>query len=210
MTLALKTFHKITAALWALLKPLGAWGVFAIAGLDGAGMPMPGAVDAVIASYVYNNPRLAPLYVLMAALGSATGCCVVYLIGYLGGEALLEKRMARARFLKIQAQFERNKFLTLVLPAMLPPPFPFKIFVLSAAVFEMKLPHFLAAIITGRLVRYGALAVLTVKFGPHIAGMMSSILREHLGLTLVIAAAVVIAIILLRRLRRTPLQAAEQ
>jgi membrane protein DedA with SNARE-associated domain len=77
-------------------------------------------------------------------------------------------------------------------------------------VFEMKLPHFLAAIITGRLVRYGALAVLTVKFGPHIAGMMSSILREHLGLTLVIAAAVVIAIILLRRLRRTPLQAAEQ
>src|SRR5512146_2928323 len=206
----LKTFHKITVWLWAVLKPLGAWGVFAIAGMDGAGVPLPGAVDAVVASYVYNNPHLAPLYVLMAALGSATGCCVMYLIGYLGGEALLEKRMSRAKFLKIQSQFERNKFLTLVLPAMMPPPFPFKIFVLSSAVFEMKLPHFLAAIITGRIVRYGALALLTVKFGPHIAGMMGTVLHEHLALTVAVAAAVVIIVLVVRRLRRAPLQAAEQ
>lgn len=193
-----------------MLKPLGGWGVFAIAGLDGAGVPMPGAVDAVIATYVYNNPHFAPLYVLLAAMGSATGCCVIYLIGYLGGEALLEKRMPRDKFLKIQAQFERNKFLALVLPAMMPPPFPFKIFVLSSAVFEMKLPHFLLAIVAGRVVRYGALALLTVKFGPHIAGLMGSIVRDHLGIAVAVVAAIIVVVLILRRLRRAPLPAAQE
>ena len=111
---------------------------------------------------------------------------------------------------EIRERFERHEFLALMLPAMMPPPFPFKILVLSSAVFEMNLPHFLAAIITGRVVRYGVLALLTVKFGPHIAGLTGTILREHLGLTIGVVAAVVVVVLLVRRLRRTSLQAAEE
>ncbi len=162
-------------AIWAALKPLGAWGVFAIAGIDGAGVPLPGAVDAVVISYVYSNPYRAWLYVIAAAVGSTLGCIVPYLIGYAGGEVLLHKRMDQAKFERTRNWFEQHRILALAVPALLPPPFPFKIFVLSAAVFEVKLPHFLASILAGRFVRFAALAVLTIFFGPNILAL----LRHH-------------------------------
>jgi membrane protein YqaA with SNARE-associated domain len=206
----LKTLHKISFWLWAALKPLGSWGVFAIAGIDSAGVPLPGASDAIVASYVYNDPRKAWLYVLMAALGSALGCCVIYAVGYAGGEMLLQDRMPAGRFNRIRASFERHRFLALAFPAMLPPPFPFKLFVLAAAAFEVTLPHFLLAIILGRLARYGALALLTIQFGPQVVMLTGTLLRRHLAVTLATLAAVVIAVVLWRRRGRAPLSQAIQ
>ena len=74
---------RYTAFLWILLKPLGAWGVFVIAGLDAAAVGLP--MDAVVAGYVYQNRARFLLYVLMASAGSALGSLVLYLIGYTGG-----------------------------------------------------------------------------------------------------------------------------
>ncbi len=110
---------RYTAFLWALLKPLGAWGVFAIAGLDGSLFGMP--VDAVVATYVYQDKARFLLYVLMASAGSALGSSVLYLIGYAGGEELLRKRIPAERFAKIHAAFEKHPIWGLMLPAMLPP-----------------------------------------------------------------------------------------
>lgn len=195
----MKFLHKWTIALWALLKPLGAWGVFAIAGMDGAGVPLPGAVDAVLATYVYSNPLKGWAYVLAASVGSALGCLVLYGIGYLGGEVLLQKRMSRAKYNKMCNDFENHKFLTVALPAILPPPFPFKIFVLAAGAFEMHWTHFLAAIFLGRLVRFGALALLTVKFGPEIVTLFGAVVRQHLVAALVVVAAAVVLLLVVRR-----------
>ncbi len=186
-----------------MLSPLGPWGVFAIAAADGAGIPLPGAVDAVVASYVYtHNPLHAWIYVLMAAAGSTAGCIVVYGIGYLGGEVVLERRMPREKFERIRLSFEHNKFLALALPAMMPPPFPFKVFVLAAAAFEMKLLHFLLAIFGGRIVRYGVLALLTIVFGPGIVSLVTLLVRRHLAVTLVVLAAAILAVFIVRRMRR--------
>lgn len=121
---------RYTAFLWALLQPLGAWGVFAIAALDAAALGLP--MDVVIAGYVYKNPSLFLLYVLMGSAGSALGSSVLYLIGYEGGEKVLRKRISPERFAKIHAAFERHEFWALMFPAMLPPPTPFKLFVLDA------------------------------------------------------------------------------
>lgn len=180
---AIKHFlARYTAYLWALLKPLGAWGVFAIAGLDGSLFGMP--VDAVVATYVYQNRGLLLLYVLMAASGSAIGSIVIYLIGYKGGEELLRKRIPADKFEKIHGAFEKHPFWGLMLPAMLPPPTPFKLFVLAAAASEMKFTHFLAAIFAGRFLRFLLLGILTIKFGPDIVRMSGTLFKAHWQLVL--------------------------
>ncbi len=179
---------RYTAFLWALLKPLGAWGVLVVAALDGSFIGLP--MDAVVASYVYNDRARFLLYVIMASAGSALGSIVIYVIGYKGGEELLRKRIPAHRFDKIHAAFDKHPFWSLMFPAMLPPPTPFKLFVLAAAVSEMGFGRFLLAIFSGRLVRFLILAVLTVKFGPDVVRLLGGMFREHLYLllTLVVAA----------------------
>jgi membrane protein YqaA with SNARE-associated domain len=192
---------KFVLKVSALLTPLGAWGVFAIAALDGIGVPMPGVLDIVFINYVHNKPALAWLYVLAAATGSALGCLGLYFLGYESGEVVLRKRMSPEKFERTRLSFENNRVLALMLPAMLPPPFPFKIFVLSAAIFEMKLSHFLVAIIGGRIVRFAALAGLVVFLGPDVR-VIGMYLRQNLGLVALIVAAIVGAWLILRRVRR--------
>ena len=168
---------RYTAFLWALLKPLGAWGVLAIAALDAAffGLPM----DAVVAGYVYQDRARFLLYALMASAGSALGSIVIYGIGYEGGEELLRKRISPERFEKIHAAFDKHPFWSLMFPAMLPPPTPFKLFVLAAAVSEMGFLRFLLAIFSGRMVRFVLLGLLTIKFGPDVVYLFGTLFRQH-------------------------------
>ena len=116
---------RYTKWLWALLAPLGAWGVFVIAAMDSAFVGLP--LDAVVAGYVYKNPSKFFLYVVLAASGSAIGSIVLYLIGYTGGEVLLRKKLTPERFSQIHASFEKHEFWALMFPSMLPPPTPFKL-----------------------------------------------------------------------------------
>ena len=145
---SLKTIGHILArySAWVLglLKVLGIWGPFVIAFADSALLGMP--VDFVVATYVYQDRRRALLYIVMASLGSALGSIPLYLIGYVGGEKVLRKRISEERFLKIHRSFESHEFWALMFPGMLPPPMPFKIFVLAAAVFEMRFRDFCGAV----------------------------------------------------------------
>jgi membrane protein YqaA with SNARE-associated domain len=168
---------RYTAWIFKVLAPLGPWGVFAIAAVDGSLLGMP--VDAVVAGYVYYHRASFLFYVLMASAGSALGSLVVYAIGYFGGEALLRKRISEERFNHIHASFERHQFWALMFPAMLPPPTPFKLFVLAASAFEMRLSHFLAAIFAGRFVRFFILAILTIRFGPQFVQFAGDLFRQH-------------------------------
>src|SRR5258708_6285005 len=153
------------------------WGVFAIAGVDSALFGMP--VDAVVVGYVYQDRRRFVFYVVMAALGSALGSIPLYLIGYFGGEEVLRKRITEARFLKIHRSFEKHEFLALMLPGMLPPPTPFKLFVLGAAVFEMRWTHFLMAIFAGRVVRFAFWSLLALVDGPQIVELAGNLFQRR-------------------------------
>ena len=152
--------------IWAVLAPLGIWGVFAISAVDAAFMGLP--MDAIVAGYIYKDPHGFLLYVLLAASGSAVGSIVIYVIGYTGGEVLLRKRVSPVRFQKIHASFEKHEFWALMFPAMLPPPTPFKAVVLAAAAFEMSFWRFLLAIFAGRFFRFLILGFLTLHFGPQV------------------------------------------
>jgi membrane protein YqaA with SNARE-associated domain len=169
---------RYTKWIWSWLGPLGPWGVFAFAAVDASFMGLP--LDAVVAGYVYNDRARFLFYVLLASAGSAVGSSVIYLIGYLGGETLLRKRIPPMRYEKIHASFEHHEFWALMFPAMLPPPFPFKLFVLAAAGFEMRLGRFLLAIFAGRFVRFFVLAVMTIEFGPQFVSFMGVLFRKHL------------------------------
>ncbi len=190
---------RYTAFLWAILQPLGAWGVFAIAALDGAAYGLP--MDVVVGGYVAQNHARLLLYVLMAAAGSALGSLVIYGIGYAGGEELLRKRVSAARFENLHAAFEKHPFWSLMFPAMLPPPTPFKMFALGAAVAEMNIGHFLLAIFLGRSVRFLILGILVVRFGPGIIHTFRIFFSHHFY-WLVIAVVIGVAVWLLWRRRK--------
>jgi membrane protein YqaA with SNARE-associated domain len=157
---------------------LGVWGVFVITFADSALLGTP--VDAIVAAYVYNDRKRLLFYVILASAGSALGSIPLYILGYLGGEKVLRKRISEERFLKIHRSFEQHEFWALMFPGMLPPPMPFKIFVLGAAVFEMRFRDFLAAIFAGRFVRFLVLSLLTLWFGQEIVGLARAVVRDHL------------------------------
>ena len=183
--------------IWGLLKVLGVWGVFVIAFADSALLGMP--VDAIVATYVYQDRKRLLFYIVMASLGSALGSIPLYIIGYIGGEKVLRKRISEARFLEIHRSFEQHEFWALMFPGMLPPPMPFKIFVLSAAVFEMRFTHFLSAIFAGRFVRFLVLSVLTLWFGPQIVQLFGGLFKQHFYWLLLALAAAGLLVWLLRR-----------
>ena len=206
----MKTIKHIFSAyskwIWGFLAPLGAWGVFLAAAIDEAFIGLP--IDAIVAAYIYRDPHQFLVYLLAASVGSALGGIVIYVIGYTGGEVLLRKRLSPKRFAKIHASFEKHEFLALMLPAMLPPPFPFKAVALAAAVFEMSLTRFLLAIFAGRLLRFAIIGFLTLRFGPHFVGWIAHAFAHHFKWVL-LAMAVGLLLWLLRRrkgrLRQRPL-----
>ncbi len=157
-----------------------------MAALDGAAVGLP--MDVVVGGFVAENHARLLLYVLMAAAGSALGSLVIYAIGYEGGEELLRKRISSQRFEKMHAAFEKHPFWSLMFPAMLPPPTPFKLFALAAAVSEMSISHFLLAIFFGRTVRFLVLGILVLEFGPQVVHTVRIFFSHHFHWVLIGAA----------------------
>ena len=182
--------NKWSLLILAVLKPLGIWGVLGFAAVDAAFLGMP--LDAIVAGYSYADPRRLLLYAAMAAAGSALGSIVIYLIGYKGGEVLLVKRIGQQRFDKIKASFERHGVLAIMLPSMLPPPTPFKLFVLSAGVAEMSFGRFLGAIFFGRLIRFSLVSLIVIRYGPQILGFVGGVVHHHLRYLIAIVAVAIL------------------
>lgn len=174
--------------------------MFVIAAIDGSFLGLP--MDAIVAGYVYQDHRRFLLYCLLASAGSAAGSSVLYAIGYAGGETLLRRRMSPARFEKIHRSFDQHEFWALMFPAILPPPTPFKLFVLSAAAFEMNFGHFLLAIFLGRFARFLILSLLTIRYGKDVVDVVGHLFSTHLHLMLGIIGAAVGIAFLVRQIRR--------
>ncbi len=199
-------FFKFSAWLVALLKPLGFWGAGAIAILDSSTIPVP--MDLIISGYVWADRPHFWLYCVMAAIGSSIGGLLPFYLGRAGGELFLLKRVDRARYEQLRDRFERQEFIALFVPSMLPPPTPWKLFVFGAGVFEMKLRDFLAAVFLGRLVRFMAEGLLVLYYGPEIVSVVHDLLQKHLaavltGLAIVLGVLAVIAIRKSRGRRRS-------
>jgi membrane protein YqaA with SNARE-associated domain len=155
---------KCNLLLLPLLAKFGIWGVGAVALLDSSTIPVP--MDFILAGYVWADKGHFWLYCLLGAVGSALGGLLPYGLGRAGGELFLLKRVNRDRFEAMRTRFERQEFLAMMIPSMLPPPTPWKAFVFAAGVFEMRVPAFLLSVFVGRMVRWLILSALVLKLGP--------------------------------------------
>jgi len=155
---------KLNLVLLPFLAKFGIWGLGALALLDSSSLPVP--MDAFLAFSVWNDKGHFWLYCLSASAGSAIGGLLPYGLGRAGGELFLLKRINRQRFEKMRTRFERQEFLAMMIPSMLPPPTPWKAFVFAAGVFEMRVAPFMLAVFCGRMVRWLTLSLLVLKLGP--------------------------------------------
>jgi membrane protein YqaA with SNARE-associated domain len=200
----IQLFMKYKVWLLAILKPLGAWGLGCIAIVDAAAIPVP--IDLILAGYIWEDRKHFYLYVITAALGSALGGLVPFLLGRLGGELFLMKRIDRVRYENLRDRFEKQEFLAMMIPSMLPPPTPWKLFVFGAGVFEMKTVNFMFAVFCGRLIRDSAIALLTIEYGPEIITLVTGLLSRHsqaiLFVFLLLLGLLAVWIVRKRRLKR--------
>jgi membrane protein YqaA with SNARE-associated domain len=190
---------KYRVLLLGFLKPLGFWGVGAVAVLDSSSIPVP--MDLIVAGYAWSDPHRFYLYVLMAAIGSAIGGLVPYWLGRAGGEIFLMKRIDRTRYEKMRDRFERQEFLALMIPSMMPPPTPWKVFVFAAGVFEMKVASFMLAVLAGRIVRFTVVSLLTIRYGPQIVHDLTILMQQHM-LAMLVALGVILIVLAVLALRK--------
>jgi membrane protein YqaA with SNARE-associated domain len=151
---------------------LGGPGLFAVAFLDSSFVSLPQINDVLVVLMVTEHKARMPYYALMATLGSVAGCYVIYYLAEKGGEALLRRRLSSGRIDRALAVYKRYGLLALVVPALLPPPAPFKLFVLAAGVANVRPVAFVSAIAVARGVRYLALGVLAIYYGDAALELM--------------------------------------
>ncbi|MHB1856603.1 MAG: YqaA family protein [Acidobacteriaceae bacterium] len=191
-----KLVHHWKIALLLFLKPLGFWGVGVLAVIDASSIAVP--MDLIIAGYVWNDRSHFWLYAIIGALGAAVGALVPFYIGRTGGEWVLLKRVKRSKYDQMRARFDRHHWLAVLVPAAMPPPFPFKLFAFGAGVFEMRVFPYMAAVFLGRTAHYLVTAILVIRFGPEIM----TLIGRHSPLLLTLFAILVTVFILYDIFRR--------
>lgn len=151
---------------------LGPAGVFLAAFLDSSFLSLPEINDLLVVTAAARTPESAWLYVAMATLGSLAGCSALWILARRGGEALLLRRFGAERVARTREAFRRWDVLALALPAVLPPPMPFKLFVLCAGVFGISFQRFAITLIVARGLRYIAWAAVGVRYGDQAMGLL--------------------------------------
>jgi membrane protein YqaA with SNARE-associated domain len=177
--------------LWiqALALAWGAPGILLVAFLDSSILSLPEIADLLVVWMVTTHPARFALYVSSATIGSLLGCLALYYIGVKGGEALMRRRFSGHRIDRTLAAFRRHGVMAVLVPSILPPPAPFKIFVLMAGVAEIRVSRFATAILIGRGARYFVEGLLALWYGERAMAFM----REH-GVAAALAAVAVLGI----------------
>jgi membrane protein YqaA with SNARE-associated domain len=168
-------FRKITGGLLNVKEYLvayGVFGLFAIALLDSALIPLPGGPDAVMLVLSASRPAWWVFYAAAATLGSVIGCVILYYISKRAGRSALA-RFSEAKQARVRELIERYDVLAVLIVAVLPPPFPFKLFVVSAGVFRMNVVRFALAIAAGRAFRFLLEGYLAARYGEHAKELLS-------------------------------------
>ena len=176
---------------------LGAPGLALIAFLDSSFLSLPQVGDALIVALTIQHPPRWMLYSAATTLGSTAGCFVLYAIARKGGEAFLRRRFSEAQIERGLGLFRRHGVLAVIVPAMLPPPTPFKIFVLLAGLAGIRPVPFAIGIAIGRGFRFGLEGWLAYKYGPqatqYIKDNLATASLVVAGLVLIVGVALIVA-----------------
>jgi len=155
---------KLPAWLAHLVATLGGLGLFVVAFLDSSVLSFPIVTDLLVIEESIQNPARMPYYAFMATVGSLAGCFWLYLLARKGGEAFFHSRAGRHAE-RARRWVDSNAFLSVFIPAILPPPLPFKVFVLAEGVFQVPMRTFVIALVLGRGLRYFGEGFFAVRYG---------------------------------------------
>ena len=165
--------HGIVVWIQTVLIPtLGPLGLFVVAFFDSSFLSVPEINDVLVVTSSAAHPATAWMYALAATLGSLAGCSALWYVGRRGGEAFLVRKFGRDRVDQTRAHFKKWDILALAIPAMLPPPMPFKVFVLSSGVFGVPYRRFAMTLIVARGLRYAFWAVMGVTYGDEALALL--------------------------------------
>jgi membrane protein YqaA with SNARE-associated domain len=195
--------NSLLTAIQEWANSVGGIGMFVVAALDSSFLSFPQINDLLVLYMSTQNPVRMPYYAGMTTLGSLVGCFALYVVAWRGGEVFLRKRFSGPRVERGLALYQRHGLLAVVVPALLPPPMPFKLFVLLAGAARVAPWKFGAAIAIGRGIRYFGQGYLAVLYGERAVAMVQAHGRE-VGVGLAVAALVIgLAFYVIRSRRRT-------
>jgi membrane protein YqaA with SNARE-associated domain len=182
MDLSQPKFH-LPLWLQAIVATAGGMGLFLIAFLDSSVLSFPIINDLLLINLSVRNPARMPYYAGMATLGSVAGCLFLYYLARKGGEAMFHKH-AGPRAQHIHAWINRNGFLSILVTALLPPPTPFKIFVIAAGALEMPVQKFVLGLLAARAIRYFGEGYLAIRYGDQAGLFLLTHKLEVAGIVL--------------------------
>ena len=171
----MKIIHKITGALNKFshyLVSFGPFGLFAIALLDSLAVPMPGGVDGVLLLLAAAQPSMTVLYIAAATIGSTIGSIGLYYISRRAGNRALA-RFSERKQKRVKNLIDRYDVLSVLVACLMPPPFPLKLFIVSAGVFRLNLLRFTLAIMIGRVFRYSLEGYLAAHYGDQAKDLLA-------------------------------------
>ena len=172
-----------------LAMALGAPGIFLVAFLDSSILSLPEVADLLVIWMVTNNKSRIVIYVVSATLGSLLGCLLLYGIGKKGGAGFVHRRFGSTNVERALEAFRRHGIMAVLIPSILPPPAPFKIFVLLAGIADISVARFSTAILIGRGLRYTVEGLLALWYGERAIAFI----RQN-GTTIALAAVIIIAV----------------
>jgi membrane protein YqaA with SNARE-associated domain len=179
----------------------GPFGLFGIALLDSALIPLPGGPDAVLILLSTARPAWVPIYVVAATLGSVIGCVIFYYISRRAGRSAL-KRFSPQKQARVKELIDRYDVLSVLVSSILPPPFPFKLFIATAGVFRFSVVRFALAVAAGRAFRYALVGYLAAHYGEHARELLAQYYPYiGLGLAVLLVAGFVVRNVLKKRSR---------
>lgn len=189
---------SLFAKLGQFLALYGGWGLFAISFLDSSFVAFPLVNDLLLIHLSSQHPERMLLYALQATAGSILGSYVLYGIGRSGAKFAFRRTSPRWKA-RAEQWLRRNDFVAVLVASLLPPPMPFKVFLLTAGVLRVNLVRFGAALVVGRGLRFGIEGLLGARYGP----AAEAYIKDNAGwVSLVAAVAVVAGALIWRRLAR--------
>ena len=194
----MKFVTKYLTRLSEYLITFGAFGLFAVALLDSTFVPLPSSCDALMLLLSTTYPRWMLLYAFMATSGSALGCLILYLISRRAGARALN-RFSETKQRRVKAWIERYDAFAVLVATLLPPPFPFKLFVVSAGVFRFSLLRFMLAIIVGRAFRFLLEGFFAVRYGVQAKEILA---RYYPWVGVGLAVGIIVFVLLRQKLKR--------
>jgi membrane protein YqaA with SNARE-associated domain len=193
----------LAVPLWRQLRHLGGVGLVLLGLIDNSVIPVTGSMDVLTIWLAARHREPWLYYAFMATLGAVIGGYITYALARKGGKEVMERKLSKKKAAQVSKTFTRWGFAAIVIPALLPPPFPFLPFLIAAGAMQYSRKKFLAALVLGRGIRYFVEAGLGFVYGSHILRFFNRYYKPALAVLIGLAViGAILSVIQYRRVKK--------